>query len=182
MGWFEERSRLDGTVAVVTGGAGGLGRGITLDLAANGVRVGVIDIDNEAVDLLRRSIEDGGYDAFVHQGDMRDPANLVSLFEEVDQRWGRLDTLVNGVGGTFQAEFSDTDPKGWDALLRTNLLHVFHVCSMAIPKMRAGGKGGSIINLTTVEAQRGSPWFRRLRSGQGRGGTLCAEPCGGTRT
>ncbi len=73
MGWFEERSRLDGTVAVVTGGAGGLGRGITLDLAANGVRVGVIDIDNEAVDLLRRSFEDGGYDAFVHQGDSARP-------------------------------------------------------------------------------------------------------------
>lgn len=159
MGWFEERSGLDGTVAVVTGGAGGLGRGITLDLAENGVRLGVIDIDNEAVDLLRRSFQDGGYDAFVHLGDTRDPANLVSLFEEVDQRWGRLDTLVNGVGGTFQAEFSDTDPKGWDALLRTNLLHVFHVCSMAIPKMRAGGKGGSIINLTTVEAQRAAPGF-----------------------
>ncbi len=67
--------------------------------------------------------------------------------------------MVNGVGGTFQAEFSDTDPKGWDALLRTNLLHVFHACSMAIPKMRAGGKGGSIINLTTVEAQRAAPGF-----------------------
>ena len=154
MGWFEERSGLDGTVAIVTGGAGGLGRGISMDLAANGVRLGVIDIDEDAVDLLSHSLQDGGCDAIVLHGDARDPANLGALFEAVDQRWGRLDTLVNGVGGTFKAEFSDTGPRGWDALLRTNLLHVFHACSMAIPRMRTGGRGGSIVNLTTVEAQR----------------------------
>ncbi len=159
MGWLEERAGLDGTVAVVTGGAGGLGGGIALDLAANGVRVAVIDIDEDAVDLLRRSLQDGGHDAIVLHGDARDPANLVALFDAVDQRWGRLDTLVNGVGGTFHAEFSDTTPKGWDALLRTNLLHVLSACSMAIPRMRAGGRGGSIINLTTVEAQRAAPGF-----------------------
>ena len=159
MGWFEERSGLDGTVAVVTGGAGGLGSGISRDLAANGVRLGVVDIDEDAVELLRRSLQEGGCDAIVHHGDARDPANLAALFEAVDQRWGRLDTLVNGVGGTFKAEFSDTGPKGWDALLRTNLLHVLHACSMAIPRIRAGGRGGSIINLTTVEAQRAAPGF-----------------------
>src|SRR5919109_77882 len=99
MGWFEERAGLDGTVAVVTGGAGGLGEAITLDLAAN------------------------------------------------------------VVGGTFRAQFTDTNAKGWDALLRANLLHVFHACSLAVPRMRAGGRGGSIVNLTTIEAHRAAPNF-----------------------
>jgi NAD(P)-dependent dehydrogenase (short-subunit alcohol dehydrogenase family) len=155
MGWFEERAGLAGTVAVITGGAGGLGEAIATDLAANGVRLAVIDIDGEAVGRLR----DHGHDAIVHHGDARDLDALSALFAAVDERWGRLDTLVNVVGGTFRAPFLDTNPRGWDALLRTNLLHVLHACSLAAPLMQAGGRGGSIINLTTVEAHRAAPGF-----------------------
>lgn len=153
MGWFEERAGLAGTVAVVTGGAGGLGEAVTRDLAANGVRVAVIDIDAAAVGKL------SGDDMIVHHGDAREPDALSALFEAVDHRWGRLDTLVNVVGGTFRAPFTDTTPKGWDALLRTNLGHVLHACSLAVPRMRSGGRGGSIVNLTTVEAHRAAPGF-----------------------
>ncbi|MBA4863612.1 SDR family oxidoreductase [Streptomyces sp. PSKA54] len=159
MGWFEERGGLAGTVAVVTGGAGGLGEAIVSDLAAGGVLPAVIDIDGEAVDALRRSLAERGCDAIVHQGDVRDADALPALFAAVDERWGRLDTLVNVVGGTFRAPFTETTPRGWDALLRTNLLHVLHACSLAAPRMRAGGRGGSIINLTTVEAHRAAPGF-----------------------
>ena len=66
---------------------------------------------------------------------------------------------MNVVGGTFRAPFTETTPKGWNALLQTNLMHVFHACSLAIPKMQAGGRGGSIINLTTIEAHRAAPGF-----------------------
>jgi 3-oxoacyl-[acyl-carrier protein] reductase len=159
LGWFAEHGGLSGTVAVVTGGAGGLGQAIASDLAANGVRLAVIDIDAEAADLLRRSLADAGHDALVHHADARDPDALAGLFAAVDERWGRLDTLVNVVGGTFRAPFLDTTAKGWDALLRTNLLHVLHACSLAAPRMQAGGRGGSIINITTIEAHRAAPGF-----------------------
>ena len=159
MGWFEERARLAGTVAVITGGAGGLGGAAAADLAANGVRLAVIDIDGEAVDSLRRSLEKQGHEAIVHHGDARDVDALSALFAAVDERWGRLDILVNTVGGTFRAPFVDTTPKGWDAILRTNLMHVLHACSLAVPRMRAGGRGGSIINLTTIEAHRAAPGY-----------------------
>ncbi|MGF7237844.1 MAG: SDR family NAD(P)-dependent oxidoreductase [Frankia sp.] len=159
MGWFAQRGGLDGTVAVVTGGAGGLGEAIVSDLAANGVRVAVIDIDGPAVDSLRNALSKNECEALVHQGDARDPEALAALFTAVDERWGRLDTLVNVVGGTFRAPFVDTTPKGWDALLRANLLHVLHACSLAAPRMQAGGRGGSIINLTTIEAHRAAPGF-----------------------
>lgn len=158
--WFAERGRLEGTVAVVTGGAGGLGAAIVSDLAANGVRVAVIDLDPDAVHTLRQSLAEQGGDAIVQHGDVRDAAALAGLFTAVDERWdGRLDTLVNVVGGTFRAPFVDTTPKGWDAVLRMNLHHVFAACSLAAPRMRAGGRGGSIINLTTVEAHRAAPGF-----------------------
>ena len=159
MGWFEERAGLAGTVAVITGGAGGLGAAITLDLAACGVHTAVLDIDPAAAATTRRTLDENGHEAIVRHGDAREPEALTDLFEAVDERWGRLDTLVNVVGGTFRAAFTDTSPKGWDALLRANLLHVLHTCSLAVPRMRDGGRGGSIVNLTTVEAHRAAPGF-----------------------
>lgn len=159
MGWFEERAGLAGTVAVVTGGAGGLGGAIVADLAANGVRVAVLDIDAAAASELRATLAGHGHEAFVEHGDARDPAELTALFEAAQTRWGRLDTLVNVVGGTFRAPFTETRPKGWDALLRTNLTHVLHACHQAVPLMRAGGRGGSIINISTIEAHRAAPGF-----------------------
>src|SRR5262249_45339729 len=118
-----------------------------------------IDIDAEAVDRLRKAFDDQGYDAIVQHGDARDPDTLDTLFTAVDQRWNRLDTLVNVVGGTFHAPFADTTPNGWNAILRTNLLNVLHPCSLAAPRMKAGGRGGSIINLTTSDAHRAAPGF-----------------------
>jgi NAD(P)-dependent dehydrogenase (short-subunit alcohol dehydrogenase family) len=148
--WFEERGGLAGTVAVITGGAGGLGRAIVADLAANGVRCAVLDRDASTGSEVPGA-------ELTKIGDARDPAVLEALFTEVDERFGRLDTLVNVVGGTFRAPFLETSPNAWDALLRTNLTHVLHACSLAAPRMR--GKGGSIVNLSTIEAHRAAPGF-----------------------
>lgn len=157
--WWEERAGLTGTVAIVTGGAGGLGEAISLDLAANGVRVGLVDRDGEAVEAIAATLSSAGADAITHVGDAREPAVLDELFAAVAQRWGRLDTLVNVVGGTFRQAFEEQAPKAWDVLLRTNLLHVLHATSRAIPAMKAGGRGGSIVNLTTIEAHRAAPGY-----------------------
>jgi len=156
MSWFEQRSGLAGTVAVVSGGAGGLGGAISRDLVANRVRVAVLDIDDEAVAATRAEL---GADAIVHHGDVRDHTQLEALFSAIDERWGRLDTLVNVPGGTFRASFVDTRPKGWDAIIRMNLTHVIHACSLAVPRMQAGARGGSIVNLTTIECHRAAPGF-----------------------
>ncbi|MCX4090735.1 SDR family NAD(P)-dependent oxidoreductase [Nocardia sp. alder85J] len=159
MGWFEQRAGLDGTVAVITGGAGGLGQAIVTDLAANGVRTAVLDTDGEAIEQLRARLAADGHEALLRQGDVRDPDTLAALFTAVDDRWGRLDTLVNLAGGTFRAPFTDTSPNSWNALLRMNLLHVLQACSLAVPRMRAGGRGGSIVNITTIEAHRAAPGY-----------------------
>ncbi|MGD9701235.1 MAG: SDR family NAD(P)-dependent oxidoreductase [Acidimicrobiia bacterium] len=157
--WWADRAGLDGTVAIVTGGAGGLGEAITLDLAANGVRVAVVDRDEEAVGRIGAALDERGVDAVVQQGDAREPDTLDVLFAAAADRWGRLDTLVNVVGGTFRSPFSEQSPRAWDALIRTNLTHVLHATSRAIPAMRAGGRGGSIVNITTIEGHRAAPNF-----------------------
>lgn len=157
--WWTQRAGLDGTVAVITGGAGGLGEAITLDLQANGCRVAVIDRDAEATAALITQLGRRGADSIAHVGDARDPEALDTLFAATNERWGRLDTLVNVVGGTFRGDFADSTPKAWDALLRTNLLHVLHACSRAIPAIKSGGRGGSIVNITTIEGHRAAPGF-----------------------
>jgi NAD(P)-dependent dehydrogenase (short-subunit alcohol dehydrogenase family) len=154
--WFAERSGLRDTVALITGGAGGLGSAIAADLAANVVRIAVLDLDPNACADVAAQL---GAEHLVRTGDVRDNDTLAALFAATAERWGRLDILVNVVGGTFRAPFADTTANGWNALLRTNLLHVFHASALAIPMMRAGGRGGSIINLTTIEAHRAAPGF-----------------------
>jgi NAD(P)-dependent dehydrogenase (short-subunit alcohol dehydrogenase family) len=123
---------------------------------ANGVRLAVLDIDAEATTTLSDQVGD---DHIIRHGDARDPEQLEDLFLAVDAGWGRVDTLVNVPGGTLRADFVDTRPKGWDSLLRQNLMHVLHACSLAVPRMQAGGRGGSIVNLTTVECHRAAPGF-----------------------
>jgi 3-oxoacyl-[acyl-carrier protein] reductase len=157
MTWWEERSGFKDTVAIVTGGAGGLGEAITRDLLANGVRVGVIDRDVNAIDAISHG--SSGTNLLTQVGDVRDRATLETFFARVDAAWNRLDFVVNVVGGTFKAAFTDTNEKGWDALLRTNLSHVLHSSSLAIPLIRRGQRGGSIVNLTTIEAHRAAPNF-----------------------
>ena len=93
------------------------------------------------------------------RGDVRDPEQLDALFLAVDDRWGRVDTLVNVPGGTFKAPFLETNAKGWNVLLSMNLLHVLHASSLAASRMVAGGRGGSIVNLTTIECHRAAPGF-----------------------
>jgi len=158
-GWWTQKAGLDGTVAVVTGGAGGLGEAITLDLATNGVRVALVDRDEAAVERIREQLGTVGTDAFAMVGDAREPEVLAQLFDAAATHWQRLDHLVNVVGGTFRAPFAEQSPRAWDALLRTNLTHVLHATSRAIPAIRAGGRGGSIVNLTTIEGYRAAPNF-----------------------
>jgi NAD(P)-dependent dehydrogenase (short-subunit alcohol dehydrogenase family) len=155
--WWTERAGLDGTVAIVTGGAGGLGEAITLDLAANGVQVAIVDRDEVAAARIGAELDRRRADSIVHTGDAREPEVLDAVFAAADDRWQRLDTLVNVVGGTFRAPFSEQSPKAWETLISTNLTHVLHATSRAIPAMRAGGRGGSIVNVTTIECHRAAP-------------------------
>ena len=90
---------------------------------------------------------------------MRKAADVRRLIEAVEHHFGRLDVLVNNVGDYlgFKNEFVSSDEDQWQALYEVNLLHMFHVTKAAIPLIRKGGQGGSIINVSTVEAFRGIP-------------------------
>jgi NAD(P)-dependent dehydrogenase (short-subunit alcohol dehydrogenase family) len=154
--FLDERADLDGRVAVVVGGGGGLGRACATDLGGAGMRLALCDKDAVALAETATSISDGNGAVMTGVLDARDPEALGAFFAEVDARYGgQLDVLVNVVGGTFRQPFEESSPRGWDALIRTNFTWLLHATQLAIPRM--GPSGGSIINITSIEGHRAAP-------------------------
>ena len=149
---------LDGRVALVTGGGAGIGRATALLLARAGMRVAVAEIDPARAETIRTDLATAGADALVVEADVRREEDVAGLFDALEGRFGRLDVLVNNVGDYlgFKTPFEHPSDEEWEALYAVNLLHIFRVTRRAIPFMRAGG-GGSIVNLSTIEAFRGIP-------------------------
>jgi 2-hydroxycyclohexanecarboxyl-CoA dehydrogenase len=150
---------LSDKVAVVTGGGGGIGRGISETFAAHGARVVVAEIDaDRAGDTVAAIRADSG-DARAQVVDVRRPDDVARLAEATMGDYGRVDVLVNNVGHYLYrgAPFLDTDEEQWNALYDVNLRHIF-LCTKALaPAMVEQGDGGSVVNVSTVEAFRGMP-------------------------
>ena len=181
MGYLDDRAGLAGKVAVVIGGGAGLGRATVDDLARSNVRVVVCDNDGDALTATSARSELEGTTVVTVEGDGRDPAVLDSVFERVDEAFGRLDVLVNVVGGTFHQAFGVSNPRGWDALIRTNFTWLLSATQLAIPRMRAAG-GGSIVNFTSIEGHRATPNFAVSRGDEGSRHEFQSHRGGGART
>jgi NAD(P)-dependent dehydrogenase (short-subunit alcohol dehydrogenase family) len=139
---------LEGRVAVVTGGAGGIGRATSELLAAEGAHVHVVDLDADRTTAVTEAV--GGT---AHVLDVRDPEAVADLAGVV----GRADVLVNNVGHWVKVvPFVDSTPEHWDALHQVNFLHVLRVTHAFLPAMLDGG-GGSIVNVSSIEGVRGYP-------------------------
>ena len=149
---------LDGRIAVVTGGAAGIGGGISRRLAANGATVLINDIDESRLDDTVTEICAGGGNAIGLAGDIRLAQTVGALrAAALNVAGGRIDVLVNNVGDYRPAgRFLSTTDDDWDALYAINLEHVLRCCRAIAPIMVAQGSG-SIINVSTVEAFRGIP-------------------------
>jgi 3-oxoacyl-[acyl-carrier protein] reductase len=157
MGILEERADLAGKVAIVIGGAGGLGRAVSLDLARAGVDVALCDIDVDAITETEALLIGIGVRHIARQVDVMDLAALGAFFVDFDQTFDRLDILVNVVGGSTWLDFGDTSRETWDRDLRKNLVYVIHSTFEGVSRIRAAGRGGSIVNFTTIEASRARP-------------------------
>jgi len=157
--FLDERAGLAGKVALVAGGGGGLGRACALDLAHAGVALALADVDGTALATTAGEARAQGVEVLEAVLDVRDPDALASLFASCDDRFGPLDVLVNVVGGTFRAAFTDVSAKGRDALVRTNFTWVVDATQQAARRMAAGGRGGSIVTITSIEAHRAAPGY-----------------------
>lgn len=146
-------------VALVTGGGAGIGRATAELFARAGMRVAVAEIDRERAASVRSALEATKAESLIVEADVRKAADVAKVIGEVDRRFGRLDVLVNNVGDYlgYKKPFEESTETEWDELYAVNLLHMFHVTKAAIPLMRRSGEGGSIVNVSTIEAFRGIP-------------------------
>jgi 3-oxoacyl-[acyl-carrier protein] reductase len=159
MGFLEERAGLTGKVALIAGGGGGLGRAVALDYARAGMHLVVCDKNEELLDQTVREIGDFAEEPLTALIDVRDADAFTTTFNEAIDRFGRLDVLVNVAGGTFKADFVDTNSRGWDAVIRANFGWLLHSTYLAAVQMRKQGGGGSIISITSIEGHRAAPGY-----------------------
>lgn len=155
--------KLDGTVALVTGGAKRVGRAIVLELARAGCDVAIHYRHSRAeAQLLKASVVDMGRRAVTVSGDLNEPANWPAIIRQTVEGLGRLDVLVNSASMFLTANpdsIDSFDAGQWESLLRTNLVAPMALCHYARPHLDAHG-GGKIINLCDISAER--PWPQHL--------------------
>jgi NAD(P)-dependent dehydrogenase (short-subunit alcohol dehydrogenase family) len=151
---------LDGKVAIVTGGGGGIGGATARTLAAEGAQVAVLDIDREAAGRVEEEIEAAGGEACVIHADLGREASVQEAVDEVATRYGRIDVLHNNAALTDSdflsrdSAVTELDIEVWDRTLAVNLRSQMLMSKHVVPHMVAAG-GGSIINMSSGAAHRG---------------------------
>ncbi|PHP65217.1 short-chain dehydrogenase [Zhengella mangrovi] len=149
---------LDGKFAIVTGAASprGLGKATAALFAEHGATVAILDLDEAAAKAAAADLPGEGHVGLACN--VTDKAACQKAVAEIERLWGRIDVLVNNAGITQPLKIMDIQPDNYDAVLDVNLRGTLYMSQAAIPGMRER-KGGAIVNLSSVSAQRGGGIF-----------------------
>jgi len=147
---------LEGNVALITGGAQGIGKVTALLLARKGADVAVSDINMEGASETAREIEELGRRALAVEGDVSNPADAESIIAKTVEQVGGIDILVNNAGITRDRLLLRMTEEDWDAVLNVNLKGTFNCTKAVLPAMMEQ-KSGNIIGITSIAAKRKAP-------------------------
>jgi citronellol/citronellal dehydrogenase len=139
-----------GQVAVVSGGAGGIGRAIAWLLARLGAHVVVSGRSEAKLAALAEAMRKRGLSVSIRVVDIREPEQVSRLFDQVWDAQGRVDLLVNSAGGQFPQAAIDFSVKGWNAVINTNLNGTWHMMQAAARRWRDAKRPGNIVNIVVV--------------------------------
>ena len=140
---------LEGRVALVTGGNGGLGLGMALGLAEAGAHIAVAARNTEKTATARGQIEATGVKALALTADISRESDIAGMVAQTIEVFGRLDILVNNAGMVVRKEPQDLTTEEWDQVLDVNLRAAFLAAKTAYPHMKRQG-GGKIINIGSM--------------------------------
>lgn len=139
--------QLDGKCAVVTGGASGIGAAIARTFTERGAKVAVLDLAGDAATDLANSL---GPRVSAHACDVGDAASVARAFASAEAEMGGLDILVNNAGIAHIGTVETTTEEDFDRLYRVNVKGVYLCTKAAVPRMKASGRGGVILNLASI--------------------------------
>jgi len=143
-------ARLDGKVTVVTGAGGGIGRATALALTEQGARVGLTDLDGDGLAETVALVRDAGGEAVAVAGDVTDAAVVDAVAGETLRAFGHVDGLVNNAGIVVAKGLLEHTVEDFDALMKVNVLSALLTTQRLVPEMRASGRGGSIVNISSI--------------------------------
>ncbi|UOK73323.1 SDR family oxidoreductase [Ancylobacter polymorphus] len=145
-----------GQLALISGGGTGIGKATAALYARLGANLAICGRDGERLEEAAAFLRRFGTTVTTHQMTIRDPEQVSALIDEVWKMHGRLDILVNNAGGQFAQAALDIKPKGWNAVVDTNLNGTFYMMQQAALRWRDSGKPGNIVNVVAV-VSRGLP-------------------------
>lgn len=154
-----EDMSLQGKIALVTGAGRGIGYAIAESLANFGAKVLLLDRDASLLEAAQERIVAAGGRAEAHRVDVTVTDEVAALADDMVASGQALDILVNNVGDHLNLikPFLESSEQEWDAIYDINLKHIFRCVRAFAPIMRDGGRGGSIINISSIEGYRAIP-------------------------
>ncbi len=153
-------------VAVVTGGASGMGEATCHELGRHGHQVAVLDIDGDAAQRVAEDLRADGVKALGLAADVTDRPAVEEAFAKVRSELGPVGILVTSAGLVDFSPFTDITPESWARLIDVNLTGTFHCCQVALPDMIAA-EWGRIVMISSSSAQRGSPKMAHYAASKG---------------
>ncbi len=153
-------------VAVVTGGASGMGEATCHEMARRGCKVAVLDVNGPAAQRVSEDLRASGAIALGVAVDVTDRPAVEEAFAKVRSELGPVSILVTSAGIVDFAPFTDITPEDWSRIIDVNLTGTFHCCQVALPDMIAA-KWGRIVMISSSSAQRGSPRMAHYAASKG---------------
>lgn len=148
---------VEGKVAVVTGGGSGIGRGMALAFAEAGMHVVVADIEEAAAESVREEVTARGVRGLALRTDVADRAALETVAEKTFAELGGAHVLCNNAGVSVFGPLDQTSDADWRWVLSVNLEGVIHGLQAFLPRMRAQGQGGHVVNTASMAGQIATP-------------------------
>lgn len=140
---------IDNRVAIVTGGAGGIGGAIVQRFAREGAKLAIADINSEAAKARVKEVADRGTDAVAIPCDVTNKQSVQDMVKTTLDRWGTVDILVNVAGGAQRKNVVDITAEEWDRVVNMNLKSVFLCCQAVLPTMLKA-KYGKIVSISSI--------------------------------
>jgi NAD(P)-dependent dehydrogenase (short-subunit alcohol dehydrogenase family) len=146
-------------VALVTGAGAGLGQATAVELARNGARVALLDIDPERLEQTAMLVNKADGEVLALPTDMMNTDDVRVSVATAAEHFGRIDILVNNAGGVSARRFLDQSERSWRRHIDINLVSMLSATSAAAPVMIESGRGGAILNITSIEGLRAAPLY-----------------------